>query len=326
MLGNYLDLCVIFYVLIYAWSASKKSVPDLLSNLLSLLLALPLTFASYSLSAGFFESNFQIDGSYANVLGFFLNLFLLKLVFTLVWDKLFRKEARFFKGKQVWRERLHAGVLAALYAASTIFILFSSVSALSLPAFLDSQIGESRVGSFLQSDPLRLHDDFQGVFDSVLRSALKDFSFLKVQTGPTERRDLPAKVLETTVDSAAEEKMLVMVNAERTARGIKPLVMDEEARRAARDYGKYLFQNGIFDHTDLEGRSPSDRIKTYDIEFMMAGENLAFAPSLEEAHTGLMNSQGHRENILRPFFGRVGIGVIDGGEDYGMIFVQEFLD
>ena len=39
--------------------------------------------------------------------------------------------------------------------------------------------------------------------------------------------------------------MLVMVNRERTLRGLKPLVADEEARKVARDYGEYLFKNGV---------------------------------------------------------------------------------
>ena len=56
-----------------------------------------------------------------------------------------------------------------------------------------------------------------------------------------------------------------------------------------------------------------------------AGENLALAPTTEFAHEGLMNSPGHRANILNGQFRRVGIGVLDGGI-YGKMFVQEFTD
>jgi uncharacterized protein YkwD len=52
---------------------------------------------------------------------------------------------------------------------------------------------------------------------------------------------------------------------------------------------------------------------------------LALAPTLATAHTGLMNSEGHRANILEPKFKRVGIGVIDNGV-YGKMFVQVFTD
>ena len=40
-------------------------------------------------------------------------------------------------------------------------------------------------------------------------------------------------------------------------------------------------------------------------------------------HTGLMNSPGHRRNILRPQFGRVGIGILDGGR-HGIMVTQVF--
>jgi uncharacterized protein YkwD len=59
------------------------------------------------------------------------------------------------------------------------------------------------------------------------------------------------------------------------------------------------------------------------VRFLTAGENLALAPTIEVAHTGLMNSPGHRANILRREFGRVGIGVMDGGMR-GLMVSQEF--
>ncbi len=60
-----------------------------------------------------------------------------------------------------------------------------------------------------------------------------------------------------------------------------------------------------------------------DVRFLTAGENLALAPTLTVAHNGLMNSPGHRANILRPQFGRVGIGIMDGGLR-GLMVSQEF--
>jgi uncharacterized protein YkwD len=38
-----------------------------------------------------------------------------------------------------------------------------------------------------------------------------------------------------------------------------------------------------------------------------------------------MNSPGHRANILNPQFGRVGIGIMDGGI-HGLMVSQEFRD
>ena len=59
-----------------------------------------------------------------------------------------------------------------------------------------------------------------------------------------------------------------------------------------------MFEKGYFAHTNLEGKSSSDRMKDGDVEFNMAGENLALSKDLPSAHQGLMNSPGHKKNIL----------------------------
>jgi uncharacterized protein YkwD len=64
-------------------------------------------------------------------------------------------------------------------------------------------------------------------------------------------------------------------------------------------------------------------MRSANVRFITAGENLALAPTLQIAHTGLMNSPGHRANILRREFGRVGIGIMDGGMR-GLMISQEF--
>jgi uncharacterized protein YkwD len=61
------------------------------------------------------------------------------------------------------------------------------------------------------------------------------------------------------------------------------------------------------------------------VRYLTAGENLALAPTLQVAHSGLMNSPGHRANILHPQFGRLGIGILDGGIR-GLMVSQEFRD
>jgi uncharacterized protein YkwD len=68
-----------------------------------------------------------------------------------------------------------------------------------------------------------------------------------------------------------------------------------------------------------------DRLQEHNVRYFLAGENLALAPTLNTAHEGLMNSPGHRANILEKNFRRIGIGVIDNGV-YGKMFVQVFAD
>ena len=91
------------------------------------------------------------------------------------------------------------------------------------------------------------------------------------------------------------------------------MAADTALRRVARLHSEDMFRRGYFPHYTPEGLSPFDRIRKFKVPFRAAGENLAVAPSLQVAHEGLMNSPGHRANILRPQFGRVGIGIMTGG-------------
>ena len=90
-----------------------------------------------------------------------------------------------------------------------------------------------------------------------------------------------------------------------------------------RKHSSDMFARGYFAHYTPEGESPFDRMNAAGVKYVSAGENLALAPTLMLAHNGLMNSPGHRANILRPQFGRVGIGIVDGGVR-GLMISQEF--
>jgi uncharacterized protein YkwD len=114
-----------------------------------------------------------------------------------------------------------------------------------------------------------------------------------------------------------------MINEERAKEKLKPLVFDPELVVVARAHSDDMFKRGYFAHINPEGKNPFDRMKDAHVRFMTAGENLALAQTLEIAHKNLMHSPGHRANIMNPAFGRVGIGIMDGGF-YGLMISQEF--
>ena len=92
----------------------------------------------------------------------------------------------------------------------------------------------------------------------------------------------------------------------------------------AREHSAEMFSLRYFGHISPVSGSPFDRLEAAGIAYSRAGENLAYAQSVAVAHRGLMQSEGHRENILRPEFTRIGIGVISAGP-YGRMFTQMFL-
>ena len=88
---------------------------------------------------------------------------------------------------------------------------------------------------------------------------------------------------------------------------------------------KDMMERGYFSHFSPEGNDVASRLNEAGVDYLVVGENLAYAPSVNLAHQGLMNSPGHRANILSADFGKVGIGVIDGGI-YSKMFTQVFTD
>ncbi|HLO38628.1 MAG TPA: CvpA family protein [Lacibacter sp.] len=122
-----------------------------------------------------------------------------------------------------------------------------------------------------------------------------------------------------------EQQMLQLVNEERKKKGLKPLVADEQLKNVARAHSSDMLKRGYFSHMTPEGKDPFYRMKKAGITYKKAGENLAYASTLPKAHRGLMNSPSHRAAILNKSFGRVGIGIVDGGRS-GLMISQEFKD
>jgi len=124
--------------------------------------------------------------------------------------------------------------------------------------------------------------------------------------------------------TAEEQQMINLVNRERASRGIPELKVDMDLVKTARMKSRDMVENNYFAHQSPTYGSPFDLMRSQGISYRLAGENLAGAPSVESAHRNLMNSPGHRANILNPNFTHVGIGIVDGGP-YGKMFTQHFI-
>lgn len=133
----------------------------------------------------------------------------------------------------------------------------------------------------------------------------------------------PSQTTTTRVNTQDEQAMLNLINKERAAAGLQPLTMDAQLTQIARDKGQDMIDNNYFGHQSPTYGSPFDQMKSNGVTYRYAGENLAGAPDVNTAHTNLMNSPGHKANILKPEYTEVGIGVVEGGP-YGKMYVQEF--
>ena len=122
-----------------------------------------------------------------------------------------------------------------------------------------------------------------------------------------------------------EEEVLSLVNQERSKIGLKPLEMDWELSRVARMKSQDMAQKNYFSHTSPTYGSPFDMMKQFGINFRTAGENIASGQQTpKEVMESWMNSQGHRENILKPDYTHLGVGYYRGGS-YGHMWTQMFI-
>lgn len=123
--------------------------------------------------------------------------------------------------------------------------------------------------------------------------------------------------------TANEKQMFDLVNQERTKQGLAPLKVNMELQKLARLKAKDMIDKNYFSHQSPTYGSPFDMMNKYGVSYRTAGENIAGNSSVQGAHTSLMNSDGHRKNILNSAFTEAGIGIVDGGP-YGKMFVQMF--
>lgn len=105
-------------------------------------------------------------------------------------------------------------------------------------------------------------------------------------------------------------RVVELVNIERAKVGLHKLSLWTELSNVAMEKSKDMATFNYFSHTSPNYGSPFDMMKSFGILYRAAGENIAYGQeSPERVVQAWMNSQGHKENILRPEFNRIGIGV-----------------
>jgi uncharacterized protein YkwD len=85
-----------------------------------------------------------------------------------------------------------------------------------------------------------------------------------------------------------------------------------------------MARHNYFEHEDLAGRTPADRVKAAGYQEKLVGENIAYGPaSADEVVQGWLDSPGHCENIMNPQFAEMGIASAAGqASNRGLYWVQ----
>jgi len=149
-----------------------------------------------------------------------------------------------------------------------------------------------------------------------------------IETGSLS--DVIIKTIPSGFEGEIETKIHLLVNKIRVEAGLRPLLLDLRLADIARLHSQDMAQRNYFDHESPDGKKFGDRYReavyvcrvyTVDIIFS-GGENLAriqhqvLIPFLnsdafaQQVVEGWLESEGHKDNVLRPEFLREGIGVV----------------
>jgi len=217
-------------------------------------------------------------------------------------------------------DRILGIVPAAIRSLFIVAVAILAIEALPLGNDVKAAVEASRAGRIVNAEIVAFQPQIESFTGQLVGSPLL---VTRIGEDQTEQLDLPDGI-ELAPDQVAERQLFDLVNEERTQRGFDALIWDERLVPVARAHSQEMFTLKYFSHESPTSGSPFDRLKSAQISYSRAGENLAFAQSVSVAHRALMDSPGHRENILRPEFTRIGIGVINAGA-YGRMVTQLFL-
>lgn len=324
---NWVDLVILIVLLFYALEGYFTGFIASLLDLVSFVVSFIVGLKYYAVVGAILIETFSIPQGFSNAIGFFIVAFLSEIIIKLI---LFRfasiriLSVRFYSKFPAFKiVNRFLGVIPGIFSGLILLaFLLTLAIALPLSSFIKQSVASSRIGTELVRRTQGFEKELNGIFGGAVNETL---NFLTVTPQSSESVDLNFQVSSLSIDRNSEQAMFVIVNQERVKQGINPVVFDEQLAEAGRNHCKDMFRRGYFSHDTKEGLSPFDRMNDANISFNYAGENLALAPDVHLAMQGLMNSRGHRENILSPNFGKLGVGVIDGGI-YGKMFCQEFTD
>ena len=123
------------------------------------------------------------------------------------------------------------------------------------------------------------------------------------------------------------QRIVELTNQERARHGLGPVTIDAALNSSAQATSQDMADHNFFSHTGSDGSEAGQRMARAGYGPLYAyGENIAAGqPSPEEVFAAWMNSEGHRSNILCPYFQNIGVGYAHrDGSTYVHYWTQHF--
>jgi uncharacterized protein YkwD len=308
---NAADIILGVTVVLFTWLGYRQGFINSFFVLAKWAIALLLAALFYIPVSGWLTQLFVVDEEWQWPLSFclvFLSGFLLLSLFFSFLKKIISPEAQYSFTNKI------TGLIPGFLTGIAVAIILAKLFMVSVWYTPEKDNKSYMLSSMLQSSGW-LDNKFENIFNEPQQISGA------VESVYTESEDFKSATFQAMPE--LEDQLLNLVNGEREKRGLKILVKDDRLLLAARNHAADMFLRGYFSHNTPDGIDPFQRMKKIGITYRSAGENLAHSYNLDSAHTGLMNSTGHRENILNTHFGKVGIAVL-ASDTKGLMVVQEF--
>jgi len=313
---NYIDIILLLVIVLSVWFDIKRGFIISSLFLLSWVCSLTVGFLAYKQFGNILAKFLPIVEFWAYPLAFILILVTARYLFdritTLILDNVPERVDDHIINKT-------AGIIPGIVNGLIWSALLATFLLLTPLTKVSRDTRDARFTKGLTSKVSWLEKKLSPIFGEAFNKTIRKTTV----DGEHDMVTLPFKVKDGSVRQDIEAEMLILVNKERAIKGLKPLKADKELAKVARKHSMDMFVRGYFSHYTPEGKDPFDRMREDHVMFLTAGENLALSQTLDMAHDGLMKSPGHRANILNPTFGRLGIGILDGGI-YGLMITQNF--
>lgn len=314
---NFADFIIIGILLIFILESFRRSFFDELGGLLSFIASFIIAIKYNPKAARLLLENFHVPHALSLAFGFLIVWTISEAIIVLILKLIF---SRIKLPNPFYFLNYFSVIPAILKGLILISILLVLLESFPISPVVKRQVNSSRLAHEITQSTTFLEKPLQGVFGDLSRESI---TFLTVKPQTNEIVNLGFSVSDFSINSSLEAQMIELINKERVDRMISPLVFDSSLTEIARSHSEDMFKRGYFSHYSKEGEDVSDRAQKNNIDFSIIGENLAFAPSLAVAHKGLMDSPGHRANILSKDFAKIGVGIMDS-PDYGLMITQVF--
>ncbi len=313
---NWIDIVLILIIIIATWSGYRRGFILGSLELLSWIGSLAAAFFLYQYLAVLLQKILPVLGVWTMPLAFLIVLIILRIIFASIVNLILRNTHR--NAHHTTANKALGLLPGAINGIIYAIIISALLLVLPLSDGLSATARESKMANEFGNQVAWLDEKIAPVFDEAVR---KSMTRMTIESNETVKLNFTVTNAKPRPD--LEAKMLALVNEERAKEGLNALVADTALTRVARMHSQDMFARGYFAHISPDGTTPAERVRAAGIQYLITGENLALGPTLQICHTGLMNSPGHRANILHKSYGRVGIGILDGGLR-GLMVSQEF--